>query len=246
MFDIKVCTGAQCAITISEIDGNYLSESSNSVAKNKFRYSDTVSIDVLQLNKSTDQRIHNPVFTIRDSEVKPIRLSISFDGWFTICHIVIPNEKWFERELKKETGSALNLYNTVYYSDGTKIYKYINGEVSEVSLEEIINRNIEDTTISIVKKDYVSVCFLRKCYVNLCQQLFNSNIISECSNNRKDNCNLIFQRDLIWMALNVIQYLTELNQLAEAERIIEQLGRGCNGLCKQTFEQLSKSGCGCS
>jgi hypothetical protein len=108
------------------------------------------------------------VFTIRDSEVKPIRLSISFDGWFTICHIVIPNEKWFERELKKETGSALNLYNTVYYSDGTKIYKYINGEVSEVSLEEIINRNIEDTTISIVKKDYVSVCFLRKCYVNLC------------------------------------------------------------------------------
>ena len=97
MFDIKVCTGAQCAIAISEIDGNYLSESSNNVAKNKFRYSDTVSIDVLQLNKSTDQRIHNPVFTIRDSEVKPIRLSISFDGWFTICHIVIPNEKWFER-----------------------------------------------------------------------------------------------------------------------------------------------------
>ena len=47
MFDIKVCTGAQCAIAISEIDGNYLSESSNSVAKNKFRYSDTVSIDVL-------------------------------------------------------------------------------------------------------------------------------------------------------------------------------------------------------
>ena len=45
--DIKVCTGAQCAIAISEIDGNYLSESSNSVAKNKFRYSDTVSIDVL-------------------------------------------------------------------------------------------------------------------------------------------------------------------------------------------------------
>jgi hypothetical protein len=30
--------------------------------------------------------------------------------------------------------------------------------------------------------------------------------------------------------------MTELNQLAEAERIIEQLGRGCNGLCKQTFE----------
>lgn len=246
MFDIKVCTGAQCAVTITEVDTHYLNESSTSVAKNKFRYSDTVSIDVLQLNRSTEQKVQNPVFITRDSEVKPVQLPVSFDGWFTVCHIVIPNEKWFQRELKKETGSALNLYDTVYYSDGTKAYKYINGKTSEVSLEEIINRNTENTTISIIKKDYVSVCFLRKCYINLCQQLFNSNIISECSNNRKNNCDLVFQRDLIWMGLNVIQYLTELNQLSEAERIIEQLGRGCNGLCKQTFEQLSKSGCGCS
>lgn len=246
MFDIKVCTGAQCAVAITEIDTHYLNETSTSVAKNKFRYSDTVSIDVLQLNRSTEQKVQNPVFTVRDSQVKPVQLPVSFDGWFTVCHIVIPNEKWFQKELKKETGSALNLYNTVYYSNGAKIYKYINNEITEVSIEELINRNIEDTTISIVKKDYVSVCFLRKCYINLCQQLFNSNIISECSNNRKNNCDLVFQRDLIWMALNVIQYLTELNQLSEAERIIEQLGRGCNGLCKQTFEQLSKSGCGCS
>lgn len=246
MFDIKVCTGAQCAVAITEIDTHYLNETSTSIAKNKFRYSDTVSIDVLQLNRSTEQKVQNPVFTVRDSQVKPVQLPVSFDGWFTVCHIVIPNEKWFQRELKKETGSALNLYNTVYYSNGAKIYKYINNEITEVSIEELINRNIEDTTISIVKKDYVSVCFLRKCYINLCQQLFNSNIISECSNNRKNNCDLVFQRDLIWMALNVIQYLTELNQLSEAERIIEQLGRGCNGLCKQTFEQLSKSGCGCS
>jgi hypothetical protein len=47
MFDIKVCTGAQCAVTITEVDTHYLNESSTSVAKNKFRYSDTVSIDVL-------------------------------------------------------------------------------------------------------------------------------------------------------------------------------------------------------
>lgn len=246
MFDIKVCTGAKCAVAISEINTNYLKENSTAIAKNKFRYSDTVSIDVLQLNKSTGLQIQNPVFTIRDSKINPVQLQVSFDGWFTICHIVIPNKQWFDKEFEKSTDSALNLYDTIYYSDGAKIYKYINNENTEVSVEELINRNIEDTTISIVKKDYVSVCFLRKCYVNLCQQLFNLNIISECSNNKKDNCDLIFQRDLIWMALNVIQYMTELNQLAEAERIIEQLGRGCNGLCKQTFEQLSKSGCGCS
>lgn len=246
MFDIKVCTGAKCAVTITETVGDYLPESSTATAKNKFRYSDTVSIDVLQLNKSTEYQIQTPVFTIRDSEIKPVQLPIAFDGWFTICHIVVPSLNWLNKELAKSTGSAIDLYDVVYYSDGYKVYKYINNNSIEVSLDEIISRNPENTTIAIVKKDYVSVCFLRKCYINLCQQLFNSNILTECSNINKDNCELVFQRDLVWMALNVIQYLTELHQLAEAERIIEQLGRGCNGLCKQNSQQLSKSGCGCS
>jgi hypothetical protein len=47
MFDIKVCAGAQCAVKITEVAGDYLNESSTATAKNKFRYSDTVSIDVL-------------------------------------------------------------------------------------------------------------------------------------------------------------------------------------------------------
>lgn len=246
MFDIKVCAGAQCAVKITEVAGDYLNESSTATAKNKFRYSDTVSIDVLQLNKSTDYQIQSPVFTVRDNEVKSVQLPVSFDGWFTVCHIVLPSDKWFDSELKKDTNSAINLYDVVYYTNGKQVFKYINNNSQEVSINEIINRNSEGTTISIVKKDYVSVCFLRKCYINLCRQLFNSNITAECSTNKSNNCDLVFQRDLIWMALNVIQYATELNQLAEAERIIEQLGRGCNGLCRENLQQQSKSGCGCA
>lgn len=244
MFDIKVCTGAQCAVTITEVDGNYLNETSTATAKNRFRYSDTVSIDVLQLNKSTEHQIQSPVFTVRDNEVKSVQLPVSFDGWFTICHIVLPSDKWFNQEINKDTNSAISLYDTVYYTNGKQIFKYINNSSQETTLDEVVSRNPENTTIYIVKKDYVSVCFLRKCYINLCRQLFNSNIVSDCSTNRTNNCELIFQRDLIWMALNVIQYATELNQLAEAERIIEQLGRGCNGLCNE--QQQFKSGCGCS
>ena len=246
MFDIKVCAGAQCAVKITEVAGAYLNESSTATAKNKFRYSDTVSIDVLQLNKSTDYQIQSPVFTVRDNEVKSVQLPVSFDGWFTVCLIVLPSDKWFDSEFKKDTNSAINLYDVVYYTNGKQVFKYINNNSQEVSINEIINRNSEGTTISIVKKDYVSVCFLRKCYINLCRQLFNSNITAECSTNKSNNCDLVFQRDLIWMALNVIQYATELNQLAEAERIIEQLGRGCNGLCRENLQQQSKSGCGCA
>ena len=156
------------------------------------------------------------------------------------------NKSTVNAEIEKSTASSIPLYDAVYYTDGLKIYKYIDNESVAVSIDEVINRNPEGTTISIIKKNYVSVCFLKKCYVNLCQQLFKSNILTECSNFNKNNCELIFQRDLVWMALNVIHYYTELNQLAEAERIIEQLGRGCNGLCKSNESNVSKSGCGCS
>lgn len=241
---IKVSTGAKCSVTVLDVsDKEYLS--TTATVKNRFRYEDTISIDLLQLNKSTGAELQNPQFTIRTNIVESVKLPVTFDGWFTVCHIVIPNKQWFDAELNKTSNSALGLYDAVYYSDGINIYKYINNNSEIVPIDEVINRNTEGTTISIVTKNYVSVCFLRKCYINLCQQLFNGHINSKCFDKNKDNCDLVFQRDLVWMALNVIEYLTELNQLAEAERIIEQL-RGCNGLCNSNLEIAPKQGCGCS
>lgn len=233
--EINVCTRTNCTVVVEEAiqEGGYLPESSTAIVKNKFRYKDTVSIDVLTLNKSTGEEVQSPVFTIRDSQLDQVKLPITFDGWFTVCHIVIPSKQWFDA-----ATIALTLYDVVYYSDGVNVYKYVDGESTLTTVDEIIARNTEGTTISIVKKNYISVCYLRKCYINLCQQLFNSN--TQCVSS--DNSELIFQRDTVWMALNVIKYLTEFNQLAEAERIIEKLN-SCNGLCKTT---LSKQGCGCS
>ena len=53
-----------------------------------------------------------------------------------------------------------------------------------------------------------------------------------------------FARDLVWMAINVIKYLTECEQLAEVERIIETI-KGCNGLCVSSDVTSKTSGCGC-
>lgn len=46
------------------------------------------------------------------------------------------------------------------------------------------------------------------------------------------------------MAINVIKYLTECEQLAEVERIIETI-KGCNGLCVSSDVTSKTSGCGC-
>ena len=246
---IQVCADDSCKVIVKDItevgDNGYLPESSAVTVKNRFKYSDTVSIDVLQYNKTTGPEVQVPTYTEHSDVVKPIVLPVGFDGWFDVVHIVLPSQEWFVKEQEKEAGSALPIYDTVYFSDGKNVYKYINEEVSAVELSEIIERNEEGTTISRISENYVSICFLKKCYISLCQQIFNNRGFSKCWGKSAQIGELTYRRDLVWMAINVIEYMTEFNQLAEVKRVIEQIG-GCNGLCKSEFKQIPNHGCGCS
>lgn len=245
--DIKVCTSNTCEVIIKDItptsgESGYLPESFTGVATGRFRRSDTVTIDMLILNKTEGQEIQTLIF---NTENKVINIPVKFDGWFNVCRVVLPSKEWFERELNKETGSAIQSYDIVYYSDGKYLYKYIDGNSQEATIKEITIRNTEGTTISRVFKNYVSICFLKKCYLSLCQQIFNSRGFSKCWNRSQIESDLVFRRDLVWTAINVIKYRVEFNQLPEAQRVIEQIG-GCNGLCKSEFRQTSNHGCGCT
>ena len=239
---IKITTSDSCKVIVQDLSA-YLPEDQTGIVKGKFKYSDTISIDVLQHNKSKETVYTDPVYTLHNT-ADPVNIPVKFDGWFTVIHLVLPTKDWFDRESSKQEGSAIGLYNIVYYSDGASIYKYVNGQSSETTIDEIIEVNPVDTTVSRTGEDYVSICFLRKCYINLCQQIFNSRGFSPCWNKNDIDSDLIFRRDLVWMAINVIKYLTECEQLAEVERIIETI-KGCNGLCVFSDVTSKTSGCGC-
>lgn len=241
--NINVTTSDSCKIMVSDIS-TYLAEDFSGTVKGKFKYSDTVSIDVLQHNKTTETVYRDPVYTKHDT-LQPINIPIEFDGWFDVIHLVLPSIEWFNREIDKSEGSALGLYDLVYFSDGIDIYKYLDGNVSQVTINEVLEVNPINTTISKTNRDYVSICFLRKCYINLCQQIFEDRGFSHCWNKNKVDSELIYKRDLVWMAINVIKYLTECEQLAEVERIIETI-QGCNGLCVSSNLTSKTNGCGCS
>lgn len=241
--NINVTTSDSCKIMVSDIS-TYLAEDFSGTVKGKFKYSDTVSIDVLQHNKTTETVYRDPVYTKHDT-LQPINIPVEFDGWFDVIHLVLPSIEWFNREIDKSEGSALGLYDLVYFSDGIDIYKYLDGNVSQVTINEVLEVNPINTTISKTNRDYVSICFLRKCYINLCQQIFEDRGFSHCWNKNKVDSELIYKRDLVWMAINVIKYLTECEQLAEVERIIETI-QGCNGLCVSSNLTSKTNGCGCS
>ena len=241
--NINIITDAHCKVIIED-NTEYLSETSTGTSKGGFKYSDTVSVIVLQHNKTQKTVVQNPTYDYHTSDY--IEVPVGFDGWFTVNYIVLPNKDWFDRERDKSSGSALGLYKIVYFVDNGYIYKYVNGEIVGASIEEVLEINPIDTTISKTSKDYVSICFLQKCYVNLCQQIFNDRGFSQCWNKNSVDSELVYKRDLVWMAINVIKYLTEFNQLAEVERIIEQI-MSCNGLCTNSqIYKSSNTGCGCN
>lgn len=242
--NINIDTDKNCKVIIQD-NSQYLPEDSTSIAKGKFKHSDITSIVILQHNKIEESVLKEPTYY---SDIYNMTVPINFDGYFTIYYIVLPNKKWFDREYNKEHGSAFPLYSNIYFEDNGNIYKLVQNQIVPAYLKELIEINPVNTTISITNKNYVSICYLQQCYINLCKQIFNNRNITACSKRNIIDNELIYKRDLVWMAINMVKYLTDLNQLNEAERIIEQV-TSCNGICTNEQNQtnrINSGGCGCS
>lgn len=195
-------------------------------------YEQSVSLYIAQLNESNKTTIlYNKLDDHRNSDGKPIHLEPLKGGYMTMCHIILPLET-------SDNASS----EQHYFSDGIKILKR-NGEgnIEEVEEQELIEVNPETFGLRIQIQNFFSVCYLRKCYISLCQKIFNNRAFDKCFNGKVDS-QLIYKRDLVWAALNVIQYMIDSNQLAEAQRLLERIN-SCNGLC--SHEDTGEYNCGC-
>lgn len=228
-------------IIVTDVSTTYLEEDDPSFSLNCFRKSDTQSIVIASINKLKGEEVAT-------STIGNI-INIDRDGWLTIYYLVLPTKEWFIRASK--TSNILDLYDIVYYVSKGNVYWYQSdtqefGQVHQ--LQELIDLaqlpNVK-TTLSYAKADRVSIFNLEKCYINLCQQIFESRGFSQCYNKNNIDSELIYKRDLVWMALNVIKYLAECNQPYEVERIIELL-YSCNGVCGDKKVRSNGKGCGCS
>ena len=92
--NINITTSDKCKIVVQDVS-TYLAEDFSGIVKGKFKYSDTISIDVLQHNQTL-----KTIYTKHDT-LKSIDIPIGFDGQFSLVHLVIPNIEWFNKELEK-------------------------------------------------------------------------------------------------------------------------------------------------
>ena len=184
-----------------------------------------VSIYVVQKNDTNKTRI---IYQYIGEPANFFKLD-PIDGFISFWHVVLPTKAKFDT----------NPEHYIYWSDGGKVYKKDGDNDVEVDIQEIIEIN----SARVLKHvhNFFSVYHLRKCYVSLCQKIFNDRGFDRCFNSKVDK-HLLYKRDLVWAALNVIQYMIDLNQLAEAQRLLERIN-GCNGLC--AGENTGEHNCGC-
>ena len=232
--NINISTNSSCHIVLEDIT-NYQSEDSwDIIGSSTFKKSDTAAFCIVE-HKGSYGKI------LSHNRQENLTVPITFDGKFIVHYIVLPTKEWVENKYLPTVGTGSISSLKVYYTDGESFYK--KGSTDEkVTIEEILNIDTSGTTISKINKEYVSICFLYKCYLNLCKQILSSQINTTCKK-QLNISDLIYKRDLAWSAINVVKYLVEFRQLDEATRIIDQITQ-CNGICQNTTR--SNYGCGCN
>lgn len=212
-----------------------------------FKKSETGSVFVLEYHKNDyESEYLAPIVVNIHTESSEYKVKVPKDGWFTVHHIILPTKdciySFSEAEMPSVAfGYYLDLYN-IY--DRNRLDS--KGNPIKVSIEEVLEGNTNIATTQLSKKDYISILHLQKCLVNLCQEIFkNLGAFGKCFSSTTKNNDLIYKRDIVLMAVNVIKYMVKYNMKAEAARIINQL-EGCNGICSGTSNSKNVSECGCN
>lgn len=245
---VQICNKDKYSIVITDVTqktDEYIpedvTETSVFYGKNKYKYSDTSTINIIEKITSSTKEIVATLFTDHSSFLDEVYYEFEKDGYYVIHHFILPNLDWLDSNINNEENEYAE---GTYICDCNKIYKLFNNKITEVSPEVLIRINTEGTNISKAVIDQFSIYFLYNCYINLCQQIFN-NINFRCRENSNID-SLIFDRDFIWMTINIIKYHVQSNQYLEAQRLLEEVNY-CGGLCNDNgLPKQSSSGCGCN
>lgn len=185
---------------------------------------DFVYVYVLQLNRTTG--IITDV-SIKVNEDEQTIFNSNLDGFYTLVTLKVP----------KNTESEYHYNNEKFY--------HLN---EEIELETLLEMNPDSHGLEINYEYYFKLCLLKKCYINICKQIFDQVNSVECNKPKLDPY-LIYKRDLLWSAINVIEFMVGRGEYKEAERLLERI-MGCNGLCdshcnKSHLKEHTSCNCGC-
>jgi hypothetical protein len=246
-FDIQLIIHNDCKLTsifidqIENIDTNYVS-----IEYLKYKNNLVINSEVI---KYTDILSHS-------------EFALFNDGVFEYNRYFIPKLEYLLYESDQFDAIGNMLYNSICLTDQIFVYNntiyYIN--IADISIDEyltstaFIKSNIDfilDNAIIIsiselsntteighsaffCKKNILTYCNLIKCFVTLQSDLINSSCDSFCEKTHT------YDRDFLLSTIYVLDYLRDINNFKEAQRILDNINE-CGGFCKS--DTLTKCNC---
>lgn len=225
---------SQCKVEINglELEKNWYSDS--------FAYTDAVTLDLLvkvdskQKETLSEAAICRHIVSGGKECADRTVMSFSGDGLYKVMHIIMPTIQWLE-------GKDLSQYSNIYTCKDQKVHKLVDGELVELeSLNELIELNFTDQILAYKSEMFVfNLCGLERCFYNIAKTVLDNLCTDKCSSQD------ILYRDLVWMALNCIQYCIDLGNFYEAQRLLEKV-TSCNGICQDVnIVGKPEYSCGC-
>ena len=238
---LNICTSPYGDITVenwAKKYNQYLKEDAEVISSfDYYKYSESASLTAIIKVNTKSVKLIDVLMDQHDSDLDSVTFKVTEDGYYTVDHVVLPTMKWWENA----SDEYKDYYETIYVTDGERVYKLTDSGFEECTVREIIERNPEGTTLF---KCHTNVLFtgnLKNCYIDICKKLFDG-LLNICDKGQYND--LKYNRDFIWMTLNILDYLVEFKQFMEAQRIIEMFN-SCGGFCKNSNIK-KKTGCGCS
>ena len=263
-FDIDIHTGLNGNITIEDYSkeyGQYFPEDQTIQEYGRYKYSECKTLNVIMKVDSgkvtlIDVLLHNHDQLEEDPTnpgsylygTEQSEFTVMKDGYYNVNHIVLPTKQWFDNTYKNQSDDYRSAFDVVYIIDtDNKLYKFVDNVFTECTVKEIVERNIDGTTIQKCVIEVFYTGFLQMCYINYCRKLFQKltkGCDYKCAPEHVKE--LTYARDFLWMVLNTLDYQISFKQFMEAQRVLEMTNY-CGGFCqKQELNAGPSTGCGCS
>lgn len=169
-FSIDIHTQINGEITIEDFSkeyGQYIDEDLEVVTSyDSYKYSESATLNTIIKVSIGDATLIDVLLNDHTEDLDSCTFKVKEDGYYVVDHIILPNMKWYENS----SDEYKEYYETIYITDGEKLYKEVDGELEECTVKEILERNIEGTTIKNVKQ----MCSL--------QEICNSAILTTVKN----------------------------------------------------------------
>ena len=227
------------------------------------RPQDIVILDFVTYNKIDNS---STIYNLYDmnSDADYYRYVLNYktdrDGWYTINHLYIYSWFYFLRILEQKylVDGDYYVYNNGYSepeipADWTVPYqKFARITMSNkeaVNMEVIDDPNLiyyalSNPTLIGIQEDIFCISRLEECFYNYVKDIFYNKLFTKCGRQEDEKFR---NRDMVWMALELIKYLIKECKYYEAQRILEMIDT-CNSFCNNNTgfgDTLFKRNCTC-